>query len=118
MCKYDTNTTEYYSCYGQHVHEYAGSTVFSESSDHCHNHRFAAVSGEAIPADGSHYHNLDFRTDTCHTHFHEFHGPSSLAIPIGDGRHIHFAKSSTTKSDGHTHEFRTALFINDPGSYY
>lgn len=117
MCNYDTNLTDYYSCQGQHVHEFEGSTVFSGMPDNCHNHRFAAISGEAIPADGSHYHNLSFRTDTYGTHFHEFYGSSSLAIPIGDGRHVHFAKSCTTESDGHTHEFRISTLINDPSQF-
>lgn len=113
MCNFDTNTTDYYSCNGQHVHEIIGSTIFTEECEECHNHRFATMSGEAIPCQGSHFHNIEFRTDTHENHEHKFCGASSLAIPIGDGRHIHFAKDCTTEADGHVHEFRVATLINN-----
>lgn len=114
MCNFNTNTTDYYSCNGQHVHEIIGSTVFEESCEECHNHRFATMSGEAIPAEGSHFHNVKFHTDTHDNHFHEFCGPTTLAIPTGDGRHIHFIKDCTDEANGHTHEFRVASLINNP----
>ena len=66
----------------QHVHEILGSTVIAERCECAHNHRFATVSGEAIP--------------------------------VGDGRHVHFANSCTTSADGHTHEFRVATLIDNP----
>jgi len=44
----------------------------------------------------------------------EFSGTSSPAIPVGDGRHIHFVKARTTFQDGHTHEFRVSSLINNP----
>lgn len=114
MCNFNTETTDYYSCNGQHVHEVIGSTIQAEECEDCHNHRFATVSGEAIEAQGSHYHNITFRTDSHNRHIHEFCGPSSLAIPIGDGRHVHFVKACTTSAeDGHAHEFRVATLIND-----
>ena len=79
-----------------------------------HNHRIAAVSGKAIPFMDSHVHNITFRTDSYDGHYHEFCGTSSPAIPVGDGRHVHFAKAYTSYADGHAHEFRLASLINDP----
>ena len=37
------------ACSMQHVHEILGSTLIAERCDDPHNHRFATVSGEAIP---------------------------------------------------------------------
>lgn len=99
-----------------HVHEITGSTrVFHECSD-CHNHRFAAVSGEAIsvPGKNDHYHEISFRTDFADGHYHEFKGKSSGAIDVGGGKHVHFAKSFTTMADGHKHEFQAASLIDSP----
>lgn len=98
----------------QHVHEIVGSTIIAERCEDPHNHRFATVSGEAIPFRGSHVHNVKFRTDSYEGHFHEFCGRSSIAFPLKDGRHVHYAKARTTAADGHTHEFRVASLINDP----
>lgn len=98
----------------QHVHEIVGSTFIAERCEDAHNHRFATVSGEAIPYRGSHVHRITFRTDSFDGHFHEFTGTSSPAIPVADGRHIHFAKAATTEADGHTHEFRVGTLIDDP----
>lgn len=98
----------------QHVHEIVGSTVIAERCEDPHNHRFATVSGEAIPFRGSHVHNVTFRTDSYDGHFHEFSGQSSVAIPVGGGRHVHFANARTTAADGHVHEFRVASLIDDP----
>lgn len=101
----------------RHVHEITGSTQTSERCRQCHNHRFATVSGEPIPFRGSHVHNVEFRTDSYEGHIHEFCGTSSIAIPVGDGRHVHFASARTTAAaDGHTHEFRVAALIEDPTS--
>ncbi|HBG10863.1 MAG TPA: hypothetical protein DDX68_01065 [Clostridium sp.] len=97
-----------------HVHEVQGSVEIAEREEDPHNHRFATVSGEAIPAGMSHFHEVKFRTDFYENHFHEFHGKTSLAIPVGGGRHVHFLESVTEVSDGHVHEFRVATLINDP----
>lgn len=97
----------------QHVHEIIGSTLVSEPCDP-HNHRFTAVSDKAIPCEGSHVHNITFRTDSYDGHFHEFCGVSSPAIPVGDGRHVHFAAACTTFEDGHAHRFRVASLIDNP----
>lgn len=102
------------NCQKQHVHEVLGSTFIAERCDDPHNHRFATVSGEAIPYMGSHVHNISFRTDSYDGHYHEFSGTSSPAIWVGDGRHVHFARATTTSADGHVHEFRAASLIDDP----
>lgn len=98
----------------QHVHEILGSTFIAERCEDPHNHRFATVSGEAIPHQGSHVHNVKFRTDSYDGHFHEFSGQTSVAFPLEDGRHVHFVKARTTAADGHTHEFRAASLIDNP----
>ena len=97
----------------EHVHEIQGSVQIAEREEDPHNHRFATVSGEAIPAGMSHFHEVQFRTDFYENHFHEFSGKTSLAIPVGD-RHVHFLESVTEVSDGHFHDFRAATLINDP----
>lgn len=78
-----------------------------------HDHRFATVSGEAIPAGNSHVHEVKFRTDFYEGHYHEFYGKTKGAIPVGD-RHVHFLESVTTQDDGHRHKFRVATLIDDP----
>ncbi|WP_313577503.1 YmaF family protein [Lacrimispora sp.] len=97
-----------------HDHEVQGSVEIAEREEDPHNHRFATVSGEAIPAGKSHIHEVKFRTDFYENHFHEFSGRTSLAIPVGGGRHVHFLESVTEVSDGHFHEFRVATLIEDP----
>ncbi len=97
-----------------HVHEVQGSVEIAEREEDPHNHRFATVSGEAIPAGMSHFHEVKFRTDFYENHFHEFRGRTSLAIPVGGGRHVHFLESVTEVSDGHVHDFRVATLIDDP----
>ncbi|HBE86306.1 MAG TPA: hypothetical protein DDW53_14275 [Lachnoclostridium sp.] len=96
-----------------HVHEVLGSVQIAEREEDPHNHRFATVSGEAIPAGMNHFHEVKFRTDFYENHFHEFRGKTSLAIPVGD-RHVHFLESVTEVSDGHFHDFRVATLIEDP----
>lgn len=98
----------------QHVHEIVGSTFVAERCEDAHNHRFATLSGEAIPCKGSHIHNVTFRTDSYDGHYHEFSGQSSVAIPIADGKHVHYANDCTSVNDGHSHEFKLASLINNP----
>ena len=114
MCDFNTNTTDFFTFNGSHTHEIIGSTVNTETCEGCHNHRYATMSGDAIPCRGSHFHRVEFRTDSHDNHFHEFCGNSSLAIPTGDGRHVHFANGCTTSANGHSHEFRFATLINNP----
>ncbi len=96
-----------------HVHEVQGSVQIAEPHDP-HNHRFATVTGKAIPTcGGDHVHEVKFRTDFYENHFHEFCGTTCGAIDVGD-RHVHFLKSVTSINDGHNHEFRFGTLINDP----
>lgn len=82
--------------------------------DDAHNHRFAVVSGEAIPVGcKDHYHEVKFRTDFYEDHFHVFVGKTGGAIRVGD-RHVHFLESQTSVNDGHRHDFRVATLIEDP----
>lgn len=96
----------------RHVHEVLGSVQIAERDDP-HNHRFATVSGEAIPVGNDHVHEVRFRTDFYDDHFHEYCGRTSTAIPVGD-RHVHFLESVTTENDGHRHNFRVATLIDNP----
>lgn len=54
----------YSNCRQAHNHEIIGSTRMAERGEDRHNHRFAAVSGRAIPVpDGNHVHELFTNTD-------------------------------------------------------
>ena len=108
----------YDSCDSQkHVHEIIGSTGFVKECCECHNHRFCAVSGEAIPMGRSHVHEVKFRTDFTDGHYHEFCGESSPAIDVGCGKHVHFAKAVTETADGHKHKFQVASLIESPADF-
>lgn len=98
----------------QHVHELVGSTKIEGCCEYAHNHRFAAISGEAIPCEGSHVHEIKFRTDSCDGHFHEFRGTSGPAIRVDDEHHVHFAEAYTTTDAGHKHKFTVAALIENP----
>lgn len=98
----------------RHVHEITGSVMIAERNEDPHNHRFAGVSGEAMGEGLNHVHPVKFRTDFYEEHFHEYCGTTSTAIPVGDGRHVHFLKDVTQISDGHRHAFRVAALIDDP----
>lgn len=100
----------------RHVHEILGSVLVAERKEDAHAHRFAGVSGEAIPLpNGDHVHKIKIRTDFYGDHYHEICGVSSGAIKVGD-RHVHFVKAATTVDDGHCHKFRVASLIEDPTS--
>ena len=74
----------------RHVHEVQGSVMIAEREEDPHNHRFATVTGEAIPCgNGNHFHEIKFKTDFYENHFHEFCGRTRGAIQVGD-RHVHF----------------------------
>jgi hypothetical protein len=97
-----------------HVHEVQGSVEIAEPREDPHNHRFATVSGEAIPkGENDHVHEVRFHTDFYENHFHEFCGKTGGMIRAGD-RHVHFLESVTAVSDGHRHEFRVATLIDNP----
>lgn len=102
-------------CYlKQHNHEITGSTKLAGCCDNAHNHRFATISCEAIPRDGSHVHEIKFSTDSCDGHHHEFCGTSGKAIDVGCGHHVHFTKGCTSSDAGHKHEFEVGSLIEDP----
>ena len=105
----------------RHVHEFLGSTrIFGENTIVAHNHRFAGVSGEAIPCkDGkgreSHVHRIVTRTDNYNDHFHVIDVTTGPAIPVGNGaRHVHYVFACTRDSNGHKHMFRVATLIENP----
>ena len=97
-----------------HDHEFEGSTRLAEvGTEDAHNHRFAGVSSEAILVPGGHVYEVKSRTDFF-DHFHEFKATSSLQIPVGDGRHVHFVEAETNVVDGHFHELIFATLIEAP----
>lgn len=97
-----------------HTHEYLGSTKIAEKREDPHNHRFAGVTGDAIPVPGSHIHKLKTNTDNFEDHFHAICDETGPAIPTCEGRHIHFVKGKTTFDDGHKHEYIFATLIENP----
>lgn len=113
MSQNDMNKEE--SCrHKSHNHEILGSTKVAGCCEYAHSHRFATVSGDAIPCDGSHVHEIKFTTDSCDGHFHEFRGTSGPAIDVGCGHHVHFAEACTTTADNHKHKFQVASLIQNP----
>ena len=99
----------------KHVHEIVGSVQIAERDTDPHNHRFATVSGEAMPTgNGDHVHEVCFHTDFYENHFHELKGRTGGAFHVGGGRHVHFIEAMTECEDGHFHRFRAASLINDP----
>jgi len=98
-----------------HTHEFVGSTQLA--GDIIHNHRFAGVSSEAIKRGRSHTHAILVNSDFFLSHFHEVAAESGPAIPVGEGRHVHFVCGETTFNAGHDHEFIFAMLIEDPISH-
>ncbi len=98
-----------------HTHEYLGSTKIAEKKEDPHNHRFAGVTGEAIPLpNGNHFHELENKTDFYEDHFHLMCNKTGPAIPVGNDRHVHFVKGATTVNDNHCHEFQFSTLIENP----
>lgn len=88
----------------KHVHEFLGSTHLAGTTKH--NHRFASVTGEAIPTgDGRHIHEYRSNTDFVAGHFHMICGKTGPDIKLKDCKHVHFEESFTTVNEGHKHEF-------------
>ncbi|PGZ96119.1 hypothetical protein COE51_17885 [Bacillus pseudomycoides] len=96
-----------------HVHEFVASTKLAEEGDDRHNHRFAGVTSEVIPKGDSHVHIILVNTDFFN-HHHEVAIETGPAIPVGDGKHVHFVKGTTTLDDGHVHEIEFATLIQKP----
>jgi hypothetical protein len=94
----------------QHVHEFLGSTRLAENP---HNHRFAGVSGPAIPRGRSHVHRIETLTDST-DHVHRIEDFTGEAIEVGDGRHVHFVRGRTSFDDGHEHSYIFATLIENP----
>jgi hypothetical protein len=95
-----------------HVHEVLGSTDFAGPEDRNHNHRFATVTGEAIPVgNGRHVHDYWSNTDTVEEHHHIIKGRTGPDIRLPNGNHIHYEKSETTLNEGHRHDFEFASLI-------
>lgn len=95
----------------KHVHELQGSVKLA--GEEPHEHRFCTVTGEAIPYEKDHVHEVIFRTDFHDDHYHEFRGRTGCCIQVGD-RHVHFIESVTSVDDGHRHPFEAATFIENP----
>jgi hypothetical protein len=99
----------------RHVHEFEGSTKLAEEGDDRHNHRFAGVTGQAIRVGKSHIHEIDLTKTDFFNHFHKLKkiktGP---AIPVGNGKHVHFVTGQTTLNDDHVHQFKFATLIQEP----
>lgn len=97
----------------RHVHEFTGSTRLAELEEDPHNHRFAGVSGQAIGEGRNHIHEILTRTDFF-DHFHIIKVKTGPAIPVGEGRHVHFVEAVTTVNDDHRHELIFATLIESP----
>ena len=97
-----------------HVHEFLGSTQLAGPGELRHNHRFAGVTSEAIPQGDSHVHAILVNTDFFFNHLHELGVETGPAIPVGNGKHVHFVDGVTTLNFGHVHEFIFATLIEDP----
>ncbi|CAH1221485.1 hypothetical protein PAECIP111891_05197 [Paenibacillus allorhizoplanae] len=99
----------------KHVHEFEGSTKLAEEGADRHNHRFAGVTGQAIRSGKSHIHEIDLSNTDFLDHFHNLKkirtGP---AIPVGNGKHVHFVTGMTTQNDEHRHQFNFATLIDRP----
>ena len=99
----------------KHTHEFLGSVkIVTEHHKEAHNHRFAGVTSEAITEGKSHVHCLKANTDFYENHFHVVADKTGPAIPVGDGRHIHFVQGKTTTNDDHKHKFEVAVLIDNP----
>ena len=100
----------------RHVHEVLGSVKIAEANVDPHNHRFAGMTGEAIPiCNGkNHVHKLITTTDFYEDHFHNIKVWVGKAIPVSNDRHVHFVYAQTEVSEGHFHIFRVATLIDDP----
>ncbi|SES17474.1 YmaF family protein [Psychrobacillus sp. OK032] len=96
-----------------HVHEFLASTKLAEEGDDRHNHRFAGVTSEVIPRGNSHVHVLMVNTDFL-DHHHEVAIETGPAIRVGDDKHVHFVKGTTTLDDGHVHPLEFATLIQKP----
>lgn len=100
----------------RHVHEVIGSVRIAEENKDPHNHRFVAMTGEAIPVKNgrNHIHKIKTTTDFYEDHFHDIKVSVGEAIPVSKDRHVHFVYAQTEASDGHCHKFIVATLIDNP----
>ena len=96
-----------------HVHEFLASTKLAEEEEDRHNHRFAGITSEVIPKGDNHVHVIFTNTDFL-DHHHEVGIETGPAIRVGNGKHVHFVKGTTTFDDGHVHEIEFATLIQKP----
>jgi hypothetical protein len=97
-----------------HDHEFEASTKLAEECEDRHNHRFAGVTSEVIPVDKeTHVHAILTNTDFLN-HHREVGVTTGPNIPVSDKKHVHFVMGTTTKDDGHTHDFAFATLIQKP----
>jgi hypothetical protein len=95
-----------------HVHEFEGSTHLAVQGPDRHNHRFAGVTGKAIPSgNGKHVHEFCTNTDFTLEHYHIAKGTTGPNIKVGDNKHVHYIDSFTTVEREHRHEFEFATLI-------
>ncbi|HHY90677.1 MAG TPA: hypothetical protein GX503_03345, partial [Clostridiales bacterium] len=53
-------------------------------------------------------------TDFAIGHLHEIGAETGPAIPVSDGKHVHFVETVTTMNLGHSHEAVFATLIEEP----
>lgn len=94
-----------------HNHKYYCDDFYEKKYDS--NNRFTGVSGPPIKVTGGHVHLVESSIDFI-DHFHEFTTTSSLQIPVGDGRHVHFIQTTTSASDAHLHELIFVTLVDAP----
>ncbi|TVY06865.1 YmaF family protein [Paenibacillus cremeus] len=98
-----------------HTHEFLASTKLAEQGNDRHNHRFAGVTGQVIPRGNSHVHKIKFNNTDFLNHLHNLKNiTTGPAIPVGNGKHIHFVTGMTTLNDGHRHQFNFGTLIDKP----
>jgi len=102
-----------------HTHEFLASTELALHGDLRHKHRFAGVTGEAIPVGQNHIHKLRVNTSFNIGHFHEVilrTGPGLTVnpeAPSNEQVHIHFVEGETTVNGAvlHDHDVKFATLI-------
>ncbi len=97
----------------QHVHEYEGSVMVNCKGEP-HTHRFAGVTGEAIPTCDSHVHKLHEMTDTYECHQHILCETTGPAVWVSCDRHVHFVEGCTSFDACHKHDFKFSTLIENP----
>ncbi|MDF2985606.1 MAG: hypothetical protein K0R50_1116 [Eubacterium sp.] len=97
-----------------HVHEFLSSTKLAEENDDRHNHRVAGVTSQVIPLPGGNHKHAIFSNTDFLDHLHEIGAETGPAVRVGNGKHVHFVKGTTTINDEHFHNFAFATLIESP----